>query len=65
LGGHWGGQAKFWGGSGPPGTPLAPPLLDIMHAAPLLAKPPLISSHSNKKYLAKINVMHKMIYNLF
>jgi len=21
-----GGQAKFWGGSGPPGTPLAPPL---------------------------------------
>ena len=26
LGGHWGGQTKFWGGSGPPGTPLAPPL---------------------------------------
>jgi len=24
--GHWGGQAKFWEGSGPPGTPLAPPL---------------------------------------
>ena len=67
---------KFWGATGgarqnfegavpPPGTPLAPPLLDIMHAAPLLAKTPLISSHSNKKYLAKINVMHKMIYNLF
>jgi len=26
-GGHWGGQAKFWGGSGPPGTSLAPPLV--------------------------------------
>jgi len=25
-GGHWGCQAKLWGGSGPPGTPLAPPL---------------------------------------
>jgi len=22
----WGAQAKFWGASGPPGTPLAPPL---------------------------------------
>jgi len=29
LGGHWGGQAKFWGGSGPPGTPLAPTLYVI------------------------------------
>jgi len=27
-GGHWGGQAKFWGGSAPPGTPLAPPLYE-------------------------------------
>jgi len=27
FGGHWGGQAKFFGGSGPPGTPLAPTLL--------------------------------------
>jgi len=25
-GGHWGRQAKFWGGSGPPWHPLAPPL---------------------------------------
>ena len=25
-GGHWVGQAKFWGGSGPPWHPLAPPL---------------------------------------
>jgi len=25
-GGYWGGQSKFWGGSGAPGTPLAPPL---------------------------------------
>jgi len=27
LWGLLGGQAKFWGVSGPPGTPLAPPLL--------------------------------------
>jgi len=27
LGGHWGGQAKFWRGSGSPGTSLAPPLV--------------------------------------
>jgi len=26
FGGPLGGQAKFWGGSGPPGTPLALPL---------------------------------------
>jgi len=26
-GGHWEGQGKFWGGSGPPGTPLAPSLV--------------------------------------
>jgi len=26
LGSHRGGQAKFLGGRGPPGTPLAPPL---------------------------------------
>ena len=25
-GGHWGGQAKFWGAVAPPGTPLTPPL---------------------------------------
>ena len=25
-GGHWGGQAKFWGEVAPPGTPIAPPL---------------------------------------
>jgi len=36
-----------------------------MHAAPLVAKHPLISSYSSKTYLAKINVVHKMIYNLF
>jgi len=36
-----------------------------MHAAPLLAKPPLISSYSSKTYMAKINIVHKMIYNLF
>jgi len=34
-----------------------------MHAAPLLDKPPLISSYCCKKYLAKINVVHKMVYN--
>jgi len=39
--------------------------MDIMHAVPLLAKPPLISSYSSKNCLAKINVVHKMIYNLF
>ena len=26
-GGHWGDQAKFWWRGGPPGTPLAPPLV--------------------------------------
>jgi len=29
FGGPLGGQAKFWGGSGPPGTPLAPPLVRL------------------------------------
>jgi len=35
-GGHWGGQAKFGRSSGPPGTPLAPPLVvgDITRKIP-------------------------------
>jgi len=30
FGGATGGQAKLWGGSGPPGTPLASPLHNRM-----------------------------------
>jgi len=48
LGGTLGGQAEFWGGSCPLGTPLAPPLLSrspratVMYKwATLLSKGPL------------------------
>jgi len=35
-----------------------------MHAAPLLAKSPLISAYSSEKCLAKLNVVYNMIYNM-
>jgi len=36
-----------------------------MHAAPPLAKSPLISSYRSKKCLVKTSVVHKIIYILF
>jgi len=42
-------------------------LLGIVHAAPPLAKSPLISSYSSKNFWPKLaySLLHKMICNLF